>query len=116
MPECRNINLWGLKKDISIKHLLLLLQQDMGQDGFTLKSVDKLDDHSIRLGSEQTQATAYLYTYGQRNDRYGLDLEYPVNSEQNINEQEYCYEDLRYDWLLEILKQHLQWYDRETHE
>ncbi len=40
MPETTNTNLWGLKKDISIKHLLLLLQQDMGKDRFTLVSAD----------------------------------------------------------------------------
>jgi hypothetical protein len=116
MPETANTNLWGLKKDISIKHLLLLLQQDMGKDGFTLISADQLDNYSIRLGSTLTTATAYLYTYGQRADRYGLDLEYPVNVERDITQQEQSYEDLRYDWLLEILKQHLEWYERETHE
>lgn len=114
MPETESINLWGLKKDISIKHLLLLLQQDMGKDGFTLLSADKLDNHSIRLGATHSSATAYLYTYGQRAERYGLDLEYPVNTENNITTQEMSYEDLRYDWLLEILKQHLEWYDREN--
>jgi hypothetical protein len=114
MAETATTNLWALDKDISIKHLLLLLQQDMGKDGFTLLSANKLDDHSIRLGAAHTPATAYLYTYGQRPGHYGLDLEYPVNAERNINEQEQSYEDLRYEWLLEILKQHLQWYNREN--
>jgi hypothetical protein len=114
MTEAAKNNLWGLKKDISIKHLLLLLQQDMGKDGFILLSADKLDAYAIRLGAAHTEATAYLYTYGQRADRYGLDLEYPVNAERNISESEQGYEDLRYDWLLEILKQHLQWYEREN--
>lgn len=116
MAEHAKPNLWGLKKDISIKHLLLLLQQDMGKDGFTLLSANKLDDLSIRLGSAFTKATAYVYTYGQRAERYGLDLEYPVNAERNSSEQEQSYEDLRYEWLLEILKQHLQWYDGEPRE
>lgn len=111
MSENASINFWGLKKDISIKHLLLLLQQDMGKDSFTLLSVSNLDDQSIRLGCRHSPATAYVYTYGQRSERYGLDLEYPVNAENNISELEVNYEDLRYDWLLEILKQHLQWYE-----
>ncbi len=107
MPEAA-INLWALDKDSAIKHLLLLLRQDMGSDAFELVDTDQLNHQSIRLGTRHTPATVYIYTYGQRKDRYGLHLEYPRFEESNVSELEEIYEDLNYDKLLEILKLHLQ--------
>lgn len=107
MPEAA-INLWALDKDSTIKHLLLLLRQDMGPDSFEVLDVNQLNYQSIRLGAKHTPATVYLYTYGQRKERYGLHLEYPRFEESNVSELEEIYEDLNYDKLLEILNLHLQ--------
>jgi hypothetical protein len=104
------MNIWALDKDNSIKHLLLLLEQDVGPDAFTLPDAESLHHKSIRLGSTRVLATAYLYTYGQNPDRYGLHLEYPYNPELNTSEQEDMYEDLTYDAVLEILMTHFNWH------
>ena len=100
------MNIWALEKDTSIKHLLLLLEQDLGADAFTLPDAESLHHKSIRLGSTRVLATAYLYTYGQNTERYGLHLEYPYNQELNSSEQEEMYEDLNYEAVLEILTVH----------
>jgi hypothetical protein len=107
------MNIWAMDKDNTIKHLLILLEQDLGSDAFTLPDAESLHHKSIRLGSTHVLATAYIYTYGQSPDHYGLHLEYPFNPELNTSEQEEMYEDLDYDALLEILMTHFNWH-RET--
>lgn len=103
------MNIWALEKDISIKHLLLMLEQEFGKKSMILMDVDALHPKSIRLGAPDTHATAYIYTYGQAENRYGLHLEYPYNEEANISELEEMYDDVDFDNLLEMLKVHLQW-------
>jgi hypothetical protein len=107
MPEIARTNLWALDKHSTIKHLLLRLQQDMGEETFNVLDAERLHTQSIRIGAEQTPATAYLYTYGQAAQRYGVHLEYPYNEESNTSELEEIYEELRYNQLLEIVKLHL---------
>lgn len=108
------MNIWALDKDNSIKHLLILLTQEFGTAAITLLNVDKLHHKAIRIGSPDTTATAYLYTYGQADQHYGLHLEYPYNEESNISELEEMYEDLCYASLLEMLKVHFQWCPHKT--
>lgn len=100
------MNIWSLDKDISIKHLLLLLSQEAGVQTFKLLDAERLHHKAIRIGIQDTAATAYLYTYGQSTEHYGLHLEYPFHAESNISELEEIYEDLSYDTLLEKLKVH----------
>jgi hypothetical protein len=103
------MNIWALDKDNTIKHLLLLLTQEFGADAITLPDADSLHHKAVRIASRNTPATAYLYSYGQADERYGLHLEYPYNAESNISELEDMYEDLSYESLLEILKVHFEW-------
>jgi hypothetical protein len=103
------MNIWALDKDTSIKHLLLLLEQDIGIEGITFLDIEQLHYKSIRIGSKDSQETAYIYSYGQHDQHYGLHLEYPFNREANVSELEDMYEDLSYDGLLEMLKVHFQW-------
>ncbi len=100
------MNIWALDKDISIKHLLLLLTQDIAADGITLIDPENLHHKAVRIGNNRNAATAYLYTYGQAEGKYGLHLEYPHHEESNISELEDMYEELNYESLLEILKVH----------
>lgn len=108
------MNIWSLDKHDSIKHLLLLLVQDMGTDTITVVEAENLNHKAVRVGTRNTVATAYLYTYAQSKERYGLHLEYPYHEESNTSELEEIYEDLPYDNLLEILKMHFQWHAHQT--
>lgn len=83
-------------------------------NAFKLLDVDTLHPKSIRIGINNSNATAYIYTYGQAEQHYGLHLEYPYNTESNISELEDMYEDLGYNALLEILKVHFQWCSHKT--
>lgn len=81
-------------------------------NAITLLDVETLHHKSIRIGTKSSKETAYLYSYGQADLRYGLHLEYPYSEESNISELEDMYEDLCYDKLLEMLKVHFQWCTR----
>lgn len=102
------MNIWALDKDLTIKHLLLLLAQEFGTRDTFLLDVEQLHPKAVRIGSTASPATAYIYTYGQAEHRYGLHLEYPHNDEGNISEQEDMYEDVGFEKLLEMLRVHLQ--------
>lgn len=108
MPDSGNPNIWRLPKHNRIRHVLMLLHQDLGDHPFQLLDIETLNEQSIRLGSLHSPATAYLYTYGQQKERYGLQLEYPMHAESNVSELEETYEDLSYQRLLETIKLHLQ--------
>ena len=78
------INIWSLDKEQNIKHLLLLLSEQLGKGTFSIDEriltgrsavyIHQTDEPSIR---------AYLFTTGQREGRYGVHLEYPLSSEAN---------------------------------
>ena len=108
MANDEPVNIWGLDKQGSIKRLLLLLQHQPGYHLFYLRDTDGLDHRAVRIGSPHTPATAYLYTYGQDSERYGLHLEYPDNGEINAREMQAIYEDLCCDQVTGILGSHLQ--------
>lgn len=102
------MNIWALDKHETIKHLLLLLVHEVGADAINLLDVHALDYKAIRLGFDDSNATVYLYTYGQANEHYGLSLEYPSFENDNVGEIEEIYEGICFDKLLEIIKLHLQ--------
>jgi hypothetical protein len=103
------MNVWALQKDNSIKHLLLMLENDLpGWTAWVVSEPDSVDDKAIRLcDSKATSTCVYIYTYGQKQERYGLHLEYPVATDVNYSDTVDMYEDISYSLLLTLLEQHL---------
>ncbi len=70
------MNIWALRKQARLKRALLTLTSRVG--GFTIRDEDGAHDQAIRLrGINDDGFSVYLYTYGQSEGRYGLQLEYP---------------------------------------
>tara|TARA_B100001109_G_scaffold101482_1_gene82834 strand:- start:62732 stop:63109 length:378 start_codon:yes stop_codon:yes gene_type:complete len=85
-PECSMSggNIWSLDKDQSIKHVLLLLVEQLGQDAFSIEDRIETDRCAIYLRQpDEPDVRAYLYTLGQDEEHYGVHLEYPLLSEAN---------------------------------
>jgi hypothetical protein len=100
------MNIWALKKDISIKSMLLLFQQEHGLDKLTFKQNDSLDFRSIRIDDDQTAGlSAYIYTYGQTADYYGIQLEYP-RTEMSQGYLVDTYENLSIERLFDLICVH----------
>lgn len=103
------MNVWALDKDNSIKHLLLMLSHEIGNHAYYLIDTETLHHQSVRIGSSSSEGSAYIYTYAQETEHYGLHLEYPNNNQLSLSNQEDIYEDLDYKSLLEMLKVHFHW-------
>ncbi|OIO57739.1 MAG: hypothetical protein COX57_11605 [Alphaproteobacteria bacterium CG_4_10_14_0_2_um_filter_63_37] len=100
-------NIWALSKDVAIKHLLLILTERLGPEGFVLPVPDPDPADAVRLLSPcDPRLTAYLYTYGQEEGRYGLHLEYPPG-EGGLTLRE-AREGVEFDRALEWLVVHLR--------
>lgn len=108
------MNPWALDKDISIKALLVILNETLGAESFELDQSSSVHAQSIRLlNVHQQEVAAYIYTYGQQPNHYGIDLEYPdhisnrsmtIESLENVGLQK----------ILELLRIHLDIPDQDS--
>lgn len=102
------MNIWALDKDIRIKHLLLLLSERLGAQCFSISTEAGLDAMAIRIfKSDEPDLSAYLYTYGQDNERYGVHLEYPLLAETSLSKSIEMQEGLDFEQLVDLLQMHL---------
>jgi len=101
------VNIWAFEKDISIKLLLVLLTEALSADNFHISQNHNLDVRSVRLfKKDNAHLSAYIYTYGQPENCYGLHLEYPFHDEMDISSSMDIHEGLSFESLLELLAVH----------
>jgi AAA+ ATPase superfamily predicted ATPase len=102
-----NVNIWAIEKDNSIKLLLLLLTDALSSDDFQISDNKQLDSRSVRIFNKDDELmSAYVYTYGQMENRYGLHLEFPFHDELDISSSMDIYEALSFKSLVELLCVH----------
>jgi hypothetical protein len=102
------MNIWALDKDFRIKHLLLLLSERLGPQSFEICVTSTTDPMSVRIYKPDEQdMSAYLYTYGQDAERYGVHLEYPLLLETAASKTIEMQEDLDFEQLVAVLQVHL---------
>jgi len=101
------MNVWSLRKHDSIKLVLLLLYEELGQDSFTVLDNQNSDSRAILLAKpNDSSITAYIYTYGQDAGRYGVHLEMPDHAETNLSNTIEIYENLTLTRLAAMLSIH----------
>ncbi|MFO1368303.1 MAG: hypothetical protein U1F46_04840 [Marinagarivorans sp.] len=72
------VNVWALKKDPNIKSMLLRLQGHLGADRFIIEEDDDLHACGVFLcHTQNADFRAFIFTFGQKPNRYGIHLEYP---------------------------------------
>lgn len=100
------MNIWALQRDQDIKFLLLSLQQCFPGDSFIIDAETPVDGRAIYLvHREEPRVRAYLTTIGQKEGRYGVQLEYPEEMiTANLID---AYENLTLTSLVEMLSVHL---------
>lgn len=80
------MNIWALDKHQDIRHVLLLLSEQLGPDAFVIDATTSLDPRAVYLlHREEPGVRAWLYTLGQSPDRYGVHLEYPNSTDTHEN-------------------------------
>lgn len=98
-------NIWALEKDQNIRHLLLLLNEQLGNGSFRIERRIATDYCAVYIHQpDEPELRAYLYTTGQAPDHYGVHLEYPLLSEANPVFD--VYENLSLPVLVEMLAVH----------
>lgn len=100
------MNIWALQKDIMIKHLLLQLEDEFGADSLDIDHAETVGECEIYLKHRQNpRFRAYLFTFGQEPEKYGVHLEFPQeNMSASLLE---VYENLSFKSLADILSVHL---------
>ncbi|WAK02252.1 hypothetical protein [Methylobacter sp. YRD-M1] len=103
-------NIWSLDKDPSIKAILIMLQHEVGPNGFMLLDENLLDAKAVRIIFPPTQRelAAYVYSYAQREAHYGLDLEFPYLIEARADDQTIRLNDLTAEEVLRKVVEHLE--------
>lgn len=103
------MNIWSLKKDVYLKHLLLVLTERFGTEVFALTERWAGDVQALGIvRADMPGVSAYVYTYGQTAGRFGVELEYPDPWDSvtlGVAKQK---EDISLDDLVEILRGHLE--------
>lgn len=101
------MNIWSLFKHNSIKLLLLKLQTHLQDKSICIEDVDDKDYFSLTLVKpDQPGIRAYIYTYGQARDLYGIHLEYPIFNENDFNNTIQIYEDLSMNQIINTIIEH----------
>ncbi|SMF28472.1 hypothetical protein SAMN02745866_01831 [Alteromonadaceae bacterium Bs31] len=100
------LNIWSLKKHTTVKHLLLLLENEFGSDSFLIDTEILLDEKAVYLEHrEERSMRAYIFTLWQSKDRYGVHLEFPFDISSKVFLE--SYENLSYTGLKKVLCDHL---------
>lgn len=99
------LNIWSVAKDVSIKHLLLLLREDFPAIPQHILDHHETDVKAVRLGNPDDPGhSIYIYTYGQGPDRYGVHLEYNNTGETETKDTVEVFDNLSYKSLVELLR------------
>lgn len=97
------MNVWAINKDMPLKLLLLELVHRYGENTLALKEHEQHFQAIDLCTLNDPALSAYIYTFGQLQGRYGIDLKYPISTNNIVGENE----NLTLDQILEILSTHL---------
>ncbi|MDX1811707.1 MAG: hypothetical protein R3240_07165 [Gammaproteobacteria bacterium] len=102
------MNYWAIDKDFRIKHLLILLSQSLGEKSFSIANNPDENMESVRIiNPNDDTLSAYVYTYGQEEECYGVHLEYPDLQETSLNNTLDIYDNVNFASLCELIQTHL---------
>jgi hypothetical protein len=102
--ENPGLNIWAADKDISIKHLLLLLTESFAPGSFDIIVSEEDAPRAVRLKNPASPRTQlYIFTYGQEEGRYGVHIEFPNLQETNYSDTLEILENVSYESLVNIM-------------
>lgn len=99
---------WGLDKDDSIKHALIMLFSHFGEGDLVANADELCNERAISLMHKHDRTVrVYVYTYGHETGRYGVHVEYPVAPLPYPLDYPTSYENISFDQLTEIVELNL---------
>ncbi len=100
------MNIWRLKKNPTLRVLLLRLNETLNPDQWMLPEPNMLDERAVRIcQAGNPSLSAYIFCYGQADDRYAVDLEFPETEGQTPYFERF--EELTLEQMLAVLSSHL---------
>ena len=97
------MNVWAIDKDSPLKVLLIELVHRYGEKTIMLNSAEHHKQAIELFTPDQPKLRAYIYTFGQQAGRYGIDLKYPIATNNIVGE----HEEQGLEQILSILESHL---------
>jgi len=103
------MNIWSLDKHKSLKLLLLKLDNQLGFKKIRFARDEDDDFLTVMLVKpDQPDVRAYIYTYGQLDNFYGIHLEYPWFIENEFNDSILVYENLSMQQVINSMATHFE--------
>ena len=103
------MNVWSQDKHKSLKMLLLTLQTQLANNCFCVSGETDNNFNAVFLVKpEQPALRAYVFTYGQPPDKYGVHLEYPVFDDNVYNTSIQTFENLSLHQIMDALLMHFE--------
>jgi len=96
------MNVWSINKELRIKHFLIELVHRYGENTFSCHEHPEQRQAVEIFLSDQSELSAYVYTFAQSGDRYAVDLKYPYPEHDLIGDNE----NLNLEQLFSILSIH----------
>lgn len=96
------MNVWAIDKDVNLKHVLLELVHRYGENTFGLEASETHFQAVEIFLRTQPSLRAYIFTFSQARDRYGIDLFFPMSQSEIVGENE----ELTFEHLLTIIETH----------
>ena len=101
------MNIWALPKDPPIRSALSRLSGNFDMRHLVLDCSDNQNRRAIRIcDCAVTGLSAYLFTFGQSQSRYGLQLEYPTTA--GVEPPYDTQEELQLKRVIELLAMHFE--------
>ena len=97
------MNVWAINKDNPLKLLLLELVHRYGENTLALNTQEQHYQAIDLCTPNDSKLSAYIFTFGQSSGRYGIDLRYPISTNNIVGENE----NLTLDQIIEIISTHL---------
>jgi len=97
------MNVWAIDKALPLKLLLLELVHRYGENTLALNNQEQHFQAIDLCTVNDSSLSAYIYTFGQNTGRYGIDLRYPISTNNIVGENE----NLTLDQTIEIISIHL---------
>ena len=97
------MNVWAIDKDTSLKLLLLELVHRLGENALAINTQETHFQAIELCALDDPKLAAYIYTFAQAPNRYGIDLKYPIAHHNIIGE----HENLPPENIIDIISTHL---------
>ncbi len=83
-----SLNVWAIDKDIPLKVLLIEWEHRYGMEKFALNLHEQHFQAIELIAAHNGKLRAYIYTFAQSSERYGIDLKYPLAENNRLGENE----------------------------